>query len=1055
MKKWTAKRFISCLLTVVMLVSMFSMVTVASASELDDELAGMINYMITGVNKDEWSLSGANISISNGMLNTHRRGGQTATSVKKYSLSNGFSFSGDFNFTGGGWFFNNSYITIGNLKIEYTATSATSPVYFNLFNTATGSLISTSYQPIASALNGSEALNKHYEFIVENNMLTIKIDDVAVAFDSETNTEVDVSGVNFAAANIIIYMGWVSDPGGGTAHHSNFSLYSKFPYSTVADFTDYLDTINNKSDFFEIENAKALYDVAMTNGSDALKAVIEPYGAALDAAYLLTWDDITVTSESTGSILIDGAAYDGTATVTAGNEYTVTAIPGARYNFAAFVDANGNVLSTEPEYKFTATSATYIKATYIAKIYSNWSITATEGGSINIDGVAMDTSAEYEVGTTATVEAIADEGYAFLYWTNEKNEVLSDSDTIIVTFENAVTYKANFSNDPLDLLNYELSNIKKVLIDTFVNGDWTFTNNQTPSDNNSYVNKDGTMALSTRGTATATNINVYDLSDGFNFVADLDFSGHGHKFSESYIRIGDLAFMFTAAGPSSPVYIQLYNSATSSRIATTEAISTTMLDGALNRNYAIFVDANGKLTMKIDGKLISWDNNSTFVDVSSIDFSESNVALCQGWVSSSHWVVNTQKSISLTQSVPYATVDAFQNYIDTVDTDDEYAFTKAEMWYAIVEEQGSKNLVSQFDTFNFYKAKYNIDRTEGGKIIENDAEFVNDFKTTNRIAVGTVLNLKAQADSGYTFSHWADANGNIKSYETSLTVVLTEQPVSVTAVFAKDTAVNGDNVTIYFKNRSNKIVSSTVVKYGATVTLPDASLAACYGYTVNGWLVNGEIVTSGTFVATENAIIAADYTKNSTTYKVIINNAVKEIYSYYNYNDLISITFDDSLLGDGEYFGGWINENGSIVSYDKNYSFYVGADTTISAIVSTDAAESVPTINVTDASLIENGQRASFLTERYVPAGYTYVNAGVIFTAGEYDELTLDAVDNTAIYSRSVSSTNANGQFRQTIGSSTGAELNVSLVAYLTYLDAEGNLNTIYTSAYSLTINQQ
>ena len=1053
MKKWTAKRFISCLLTVVMLVSMFSMVTVASASELDDELAGMINYMITGVNKDDWSLSGANISISNGVLNTHRRGGQTATSVKKYNLSNGFTFSGDFNFTGGGWFFHNSYITIGNLKIEYTATAAASPVYFKLFDEATGSLIATSYQPIAEALNGSEALNKHYEFIVENNMLTIKIDDVAVAFDSETNTEVDVSGVNFAAANIIIHMGWVSDPGGGTAKHSNFSLFSKFPYSSVTDFTNYLDTINNKSDFFEIENARSLYDVAMANGSDALKAVIEPYGAAIDAAYLLTWDDITVTSEDTGSILIDGAAYDGAATVTAGNEYTVTAIPGARYNFAAFVDADGNVLSTEPEYKFTATSATYIKATYIAKIYSNWSITATEGGSINIDGVAMDTNAEYEVGTSATVEAIADEGYAFLYWTNEKNEVVSDSATIVVTFENAVTYKANFSNDPLDLLNYELSNIKKVLIDTFVIGDWTFANRQTPTDNNSYVNKDGTMVLSTRGTTTATNTNVYDLSDGFNFVADLDFSGHGHKFSDSYINIGNLSIMFASNGATSPVYLKVY--ANGSLVATSEKIADTMTNGSLKRNYAIYVDNNGTMTMKIDGKLLSWDNNATSINVSAADLSAANVVLIHAWVSSAHHIVNMQESISLTQSVPFTTVDGFQNYIDTVDTEDEHAFAKAKMWYDIVDEQGSEDLVSQFDTFNFYKAKYNIDRTEGGRIIENDTEFVNDFKTSNRLAVGTVLNLKAQANSGYTFSHWADADGNIKSYETSLTVILTEQPVSVTAVFAKDTATSGDSITIYFKNRSNKIISSTVVKYGATVTLPDAALAACYGYTVNGWLVNGEVVTSGTFVATENTIIAADYTKNSTTYKVIINNAVKEIYSYYNYNDLISITFDDSLLGDGEYFGGWINENGSIVSYDKNYSFYVGADTTISAIVSTVEAESVPTINVTDASLIENGQRASFLTERYVPAGYTYVNAGVIFTAGEYDELTLDTVDNTAIYSRSVSSTSANGQFRQTLGSSTGAELNVSLVAYLTYMDAEGNLNTIYTSAYSLTINQQ
>ncbi|MBQ9846603.1 MAG: hypothetical protein IJO58_02160 [Clostridia bacterium] len=1054
MKKWTAKRFISCLLTVVMLVSMFSMVTVASASELDDELAGMINYMITGVNADDWTLSGNNINISNGVLNMHRRSGQTATSVNKYDLSGGFTFSGDFNFTGQGFNFSNSYITIGNLKIEYAVTSGSSPVYFKLYNTDDNSLLATSYSPIADALNGANALNKNYAFTLSNGKFSIKIDGVAVAFGSETNTEVDVSALSFSSANIKIFHGWVGDPGSGTNAQKNFSLYSNFPYSSVADFTAYLSTINNKSEYSDIVNANTLYDIVMANGSDELKAEIEPYGAALDAAYLLTWDDITVTSEDTGSILIDGAAYDGAATVTAGNEYTVTAIPGARYNFAAFVDADGNVLSTEPEYKFTATSATYIKATYIAKIYSNWSITATDGGSINIDGAAIDATAEYEVGTVATIEAVADEGYCFLYWTNDKGEIVSSSASLKITFEDAITYKATFSNNPNDLLDFELSNIKNVLIDTFVAEDWSFTNVQTPTDTNSKVNNDGTMSLSARGNTTATNSKIFDLSEGFNFVADLDFSSWGHKMSgDSYIQIGGLKILIYSTGVSSPVYLKAYNNGT--LLATSEKIADVMNNSALKRNYAIYVNKNGIMTVKIDGQTISWDNEAVTVDVSSIDFSSSQVVIFQLWVADNHTKTNVQESISLTQSIPCSTVDEFQNYIDAVDTDDADALATAMKWVNIVRENASSELYSKFDTFNFYKAKYNIDRTEGGSIIENDTEFVNDFKTSNRLAVGTVLNLKAQANSGYTFSHWADADGNIKSYETALTVVLTEQGVSVTAVFAKDTATDGDNVTIYFKNRSNKIVSSITVAYGENVTLPDASLAACYGYTVNGWLVNGQLISTGSFTATETTIISADYTKLSTTYKIIVNDAVNEIYSLYNYNDIVSITFDDGLLGEGEYFGGWVNEDGSIVSYDKNYSFYVGADATISAIVSTVEAESVPTINVTDASLIENGQRASFLTERYVPAGYTYVNAGVIFTAGEYDELTLDTVDNTAIYSRSVSSTSANGQFRQTLGSSTSAELNVSLVAYLTYMDAEGNINTIYSSAYSLTINQQ
>ena len=562
------------------------------------------------------------------------------------------------------------------------------------------------------------------------------------------------------------------------------------------------------------------------------------------------------------------------------------------------------------------------------------------------------------------------------------------------------------------------------------------------------------MSLSARGNTTATNSKIFDLSEGFNFVADLDFSSWGHKMSgDSYIQIGGLKILIYSTGVSSPVYLKAYNNGT--LLATSEKIADVMNNSALKRNYAIYVNKNGIMTVKIDGQTISWDNEAVTVDVSSIDFSSSQVVIFQLWVADNHTKTNVQTSISLTQSIPYSTVDEFQNYIDAVDTDDADALATAMKWVNIVKENASSELYSKFDTFNFYKAKYNIDKTEGGKIIENGNEFVNDFKTANRLAVGTVLNLNAAADAGYTFAYWADADGNIKSYETALTVVLTEQGVSVTAVFAKDTATDGDNVTIYFKNRSNKIVSSITVAYGENVTLPDASLAACYGYTVNGWLVNGQLISTGSFTATETTIISADYTKLSTTYKIIVNDAVNEIYSLYNYNDIVSITFDDGLLGEGEYFGGWVNEDGSIVSYDKNYSFYVGADATISAIIATEEADSVPTINITDASLIENGQRATFLTERYLPSGYTYVSAGVIFTSGDYDELTLETVNNSTIYSRSVSSTSANGQFRQTLGSSKGAELDISLVAYLTYLDAEGNLNTIYSPAYSLTINQQ
>lgn len=1060
MQKNTAKRFLCALLTFVMLLSMFSMVTVASADALDDELAGLTNYMIDGVVSDQWTLSGSNIQISNGSIIMHRRQGQTATTVDSYDLSGGFTFSGDLDFTGGGFRFSgDSYIYIGNMKIQFSSTTGSSPVTLSIYDKATGNLLGASYLPICDQMNAANALKKNYNFSVKNGLLTVKIDDTAIAFDTEDNMTVDVSSVDFSNSNIIIYLAWVGDPSPNYNHQTNIKLYSEFPYSTVADFESFLSGLTNKSDYADISKAQGLYDIVMANGSDDLKAEIEPYISYIEAARSLTWSEINVLTEENGTLLIDGAPYDGSAAATAGNKYTVTAVPNARYNFAAFVDESGNTLSTDASYTFTATSSTYIKATYIAKVYSNWSVTATEGGTVTLNGEAVNSSDEFEVGTSATIKAIANDGYCFLYWTDGKGEVVTTDAQLNITFDETVSYVANFSNNPDDILNYELSNIEDVLVDGFAEEDWTFANAYTPSDTNSKITN-GQMALSSRGTTTAASTFTYDLSEGFNLSGNFNFSGWGHKMSDSYIKVGNLSIKFeTSSGSGKPVYLQAINAATGSVIGTSEAIADTMyINGSspLAKNYVVCVDREGRLTIKVDGVKLTWNTEAvSYVDVSAIDFSNSQVQLVQGWVSDAHWKINYQSDFLLTQTLPYSTVDEFQTYIDSIDTDDKAALAVAMHWVDVVEANASEELFSKFDTFNFYKAKYDVDSTVGGTVLNNGEAFVNDYRTTNRLAVGTVLNLTAQADAGYTFAYWADKAGNIKSTEKTLTVTLIEKGVFVTAVFVKDTADSSDTVNIYFKNRSGKIVSTVSVAKGSSVALPDLSTAASYGYTVNGWIVNGTVMASGSIVAEKDTIISADYSKGTALYFVSVNNAIDEINSSYNYNDRITVIFDESVLGNGEYFGGWANGLGTIVSYDKEYTFYVGADVTLNAVITTAAVDAVPTINVTDASAIADGAKASFLTERYVPEGFNFLEAGVIYTADDsYDSLTLDKVDGTSIRVREASSVAPCGQFRQTIGSGSGAALNISLAAYLIYSDAEGNIHTIYTNAYTVAINQ-
>ena len=1025
---------------------------------LDNEISGIEYVMMDGFVSDEWILKGdsgyMNINANNQLV-SQRRGHNTATSVNTYNVSNGFTLSGYFDFTGARFSFSSSHIQVGSLKVQIAPTDHIGPVYMKVYNG--DSLIATSYNTIANNFSEGGALTKNYAISVDDNgMLTVTINDEKVAFDAEDTYTVDVSDCSLDNANVIIFHGWVGDPGGGEAYFYDFKFTAPFPYSSVSDFTGFLAGLNTDSSLDTINYAKALYNVVINNGSELLAANVEPYYSYITAAESFTWGLVDVLCDENGTILIDDAAYDANGTLTAGTTHTVTAVPNDRYNFAGFVDADGNVITTEPTYTFVASADTYVRATFIAKVYSNWNFIATEGGKILVDGADIDASAEYEVGTKALLTVEAEEGYVFLYWKDADGVVVSGDAEFLVEFENNTTYQAVFSNNPDDMLDYELTTLRKVLISTYLEDEWTLQNGDA-TNNFSYI-QDGNLYLSTRTNSLATSTKTYNLSTGFELSGVFDFRSRGHNMQYApYIQVGNLKIHYSTSSTTNPVYLHIIDTATNTTLAASnEAVSPTFTGDEMCGDIKITVDSKGMLTIKYNGNIVLWgDSKEKSVDVSNVDLSDANVYVYLNWVSSTPQIVNTCKDILLKQGIPFSTVEDFQTYIDAVDCDDAAALELGKYFVAIVKDFGSEELVSKINDFNFYKAKYDIGATAGGKIQENGVDFVNDYRTTNRLAVGTVLDLTAVAEAGYTFAYWADANGAIKSYDANITVILGDKATTVSAVFTKDSAANGENVTISFQNRSGKVVSAVTVAKGTAVALPELSAAKSYGYTVNGWVVNGEIIASGSITADADMVIYANYSKNSTVYKVEVTGSVENVNGKYSYNDLVKVTFDADALSEGEYFGGWCNEDEVIVSYSENYSFHVGSDVELFAVISDEAVADVPAISVTDVSLVYGGAKASFLTERYLPAGYSFVTAGVIYTASDdFEELTLDAVNGTTIRSKAVASMDACGQYRQIVGSTTGATLNVSLAAYLTYVDADGNMNTIYSSTYAQTINQ-
>ena len=246
--------------------------------------------------------------------------------------------------------------------------------------------------------------------------------------------------------------------------------------------------------------------------------------------------------------------------------------------------------------------------------------------------------------------------------------------------------------------------------------------------------------------------------------------------------------------------------------------------------------------------------------------------------------------------------------------------------------------------------------------------------------VGEKVTLSAEADSGYEFGYWLDSFGNIASVEPSFKATLTLN-TEYTAVFF---ATNAANATIVFVGRGGVITGTQTVAVGTSLTLP--VLLNTYGYTALYWDVNGAAMDAGAkLTATQSVVIKAISAKDDAQYTVSVEGGTvggleSDIFAY---NTKVTVAFDNSLLCDDEAFVGWHNaastNDSSIISYEQVYTFYVGADVNLVAVIAKSYAEAKPVTDVTDVTLIQNGAKATLLTER--TAGYTVVKSGVIYTA--------------------------------------------------------------------------
>ncbi|MBR4080884.1 MAG: right-handed parallel beta-helix repeat-containing protein [Clostridia bacterium] len=145
------------------------------------------------------------------------------------------------------------------------------------------------------------------------------------------------------------------------------------------------------------------------NGATMSTNATFTFYAVEDAAYTAIFSKNAYTITATASPA-EGGSVTGAGNYAHGDSVTLTATANEHWTFTNWTDADGETVSTEATYQFTAMEPVTLTAHFAKNTYA---ITATadpaEGGTVTGAG-------NYEHGATVTLTATANEGWNFLGW---------------------------------------------------------------------------------------------------------------------------------------------------------------------------------------------------------------------------------------------------------------------------------------------------------------------------------------------------------------------------------------------------------------------------------------------------------------------------------------------------------------------------------------------------------------------------------------------------------------------------------------------------------------
>lgn len=309
--------------------------------------------------------------------------------------------------------------------------------------------------------------------------------------------------------------------------------------------------------------------------------------------------------------------------------------------------------------------------------------------------------------------------------------------------------------------------------------------------------------------------------------------------------------------------------------------------------------------------------------------------------------------------------------------------------------------------------------------------------------IGTQFTVKAVPRAGSTFLYWVNSEGRVISDAPTYSFYLGDN-LTIKAVFC----YSEDSAYVTFRDMGNTILMAISADSDGYVNVP-TNLIAYAGYTFIGWYdADGKeyIVTDGKIQVSGNAAITiyAKYKADTeTVYTVTVDGIEKGKYTYGSY---VTVTAEDI---EGKEFAGWYI-NGTLVSYDKAYSFYVTGNVALEARYSNTVVvkEPVITLLVSERKETGNGSQYIIFTAAWsADSSYTFVEAGIILAKDNSKELTLENVDNSTILKKATRLTTVEGTYAHTftLSSDTAKANAVYARAYFTFIK-DGKVVTIYTT---------